>query len=81
MSTVIVTKEEVKAMKALERLSKKWPNSLQLFGWAGTLTVLKKNEEDKFVCVDGICNLRGMYCDGGDPSSDEVDQSSEVIYE
>lgn len=81
MSTIVVTKEEVKAIKALYRLSKKWPKTLSLFGWSGTLCVFKQNKEGKDCYASKDFNFRGMPCDGGDPSSDEVDQFAEVVYE
>ncbi len=74
---VIVTKEEQKAIRSLERLVKRWPDSLQLFGWAGLLCVLKNNPNTSKQCV--IETISGIYVDGGDPSDDEVEQDGYEI--
>jgi hypothetical protein len=39
---LVLTKVEEKAIAALEELAKKWPKTLSLFSWSGTLHVMKK---------------------------------------
>lgn len=73
---VIVSVEEQKAIIALKRLAKKWPNTLSLFSWSGSLCVMKRAEDGRLVDVGSIT---GIDNDGGDPSSDEVDQYALVI--
>ena len=64
METIIVTKEEQKAIASLKRLAKKWPSSLTLFSHSGSLNVLKNNCGDIPVDIDVIVGIRN---DGGDP--------------
>ena len=63
-----LTDEERKAIAALERLAKRWPQSLKLFSWSGTLCVIRADtslldnpEAAVITTIDGIPN------DGGDP--------------
>lgn len=42
-----LTNEERAAIRALERLAKKWPKSLWLFSVSGTLHVMKKDAKGK----------------------------------
>ena len=81
MIKIFITKEEEKAIKALERLAKKWPESLSLFSWSGHLIVTKFNQEG-IECDIGT--ISGIKNDGGDPDSgggDGIDQYAEKIYE
>ena len=39
-----ISKEEDKAIKSLQRLSKRWPKSLWLYSASGTLCVMKGDE-------------------------------------
>jgi len=75
---VVITVEERKAITSLERLAKKWPESLQLFSWSGGLCVLKKDETG-FPCY--IEAIEGIPNDGGDPEDNDVDQDPEIKYE
>ena len=36
---------ETSAIASLERLAKRWPQSLMLFSWSGALCVIKLNED------------------------------------
>ncbi|RLI63007.1 MAG: hypothetical protein DRO67_06400 [Candidatus Asgardarchaeum californiense] len=78
MNEVIITKEEEKAIASLERLAKKWPDSISLFSWSGTLVVMKHIEDGR---LGYITTIEGIPNDGGDPSDGEVDSDVEVIYE
>jgi len=71
-SVVTLTKEEQKAIASLERLAKKWPKSLQLFSWSGSLEIIK--DEAVVGSISGIPN------DGGDPDG-SIDQHAEIDYE
>ena len=62
--TLSITTEEAKAIQSLRRLAKKWPKSLQLFSWSGSLHVIKRNSND----IDAsIAHIEGIPNDGGDP--------------
>ncbi len=71
-----LTDEERKAIAALKRLARRWPGSLTLFSWSGSLHIFKTDEWSErgqygptgydandygVACIDGIPN------DGGDP--------------
>lgn len=63
---VELTKEEVKAIASLKRLSKKWPRSLMLFAGGAGLTVRKPVEDefpdDRYV----VAEIYNIPADGGD---------------
>jgi hypothetical protein len=63
----MLTEEEEKAIKSLDRVAKKWPKSLKLFSQSRTLLVIKHHpghpEDDHGRIVDII---PGIYNDGGD---------------
>lgn len=71
------TEEERKAIKSLERLSKKWPKSLTLFSWSGTLVVFRTDDVRNQVGETGEAgyslndvpsvSIYGIPNDGGDP--------------
>lgn len=70
-----LTEGEAKAIRSLQRLAKRWPESLTLFSWSGSLVIFKTDEwgghmgggprdnANDYVVdyIDGIPN------DGGDP--------------
>jgi hypothetical protein len=65
-----LTGEEQRAVASLERLARRWPQSLMLFSWSGRLVVVCNNQpfaeagdpDDQILAqIDGIPN------DGGDP--------------
>ena len=60
---MVVTKEEQKAIKALQRLAKKWPQSIMLFSWAGSLVVTKDFKNKMAI----VAHITGVPTDGGDP--------------
>jgi hypothetical protein len=45
LSRLEPTPEEAKAIRALKRVAKDWPDSLWLFSAAGTLTVMRKGPD------------------------------------
>ena len=62
-----LTEEEERAIRSLERLAKKWPKSLMLFGASGSLLVrlIPENGEgggNRFT----VAEISGIRCDGGD---------------
>jgi len=77
MPDIIITIEEEKAIKSLERLAKKWPDTLQLFSWSGELHIFKLDDAGVF------CDVPGFHIpipnDGGDPEA--VNQDAKVIFE
>ena len=64
-----LTDDEEKAIRALKRLGKKWPQSLMVFGSAGSGLSIRKPQNGSYgvstevACIDGIPNDGG---DGGD---------------
>jgi hypothetical protein len=63
-----LTPEERKAVGSLERLAARWPSSLMLFSWSGSLCVMRS---DRFLAGDPhgavITTIQGISNDGGDP--------------
>ena len=68
-----LTAEEERAVRALQKLAKKWPSTLRLFSWSGTLVVLKPGDgrtmEEAEVTQIGKSQIPN---DGGDPDWDDV---------
>jgi hypothetical protein len=64
-----LTDEERRAIASLERLAKRWPQSLMLFSWSGTLCVMRN--ESPLDSADPndlvITTIEGIPNDGGDP--------------
>lgn len=65
MTEIILTHEEQKAIKSLERLAKKWPQSLLLFAGGTGLTV-RKPINGIYDRSTVVANILGMPNDGGD---------------
>lgn len=69
-----LTDEERRAIKSLERLAKKWPETLWLFSASGSLEVMRKGEDgqpvmNKYGAVDQgyiVATIHGIPNDGGD---------------
>ena len=70
-----LTDDEAKAVRSLERLAKKWPDTLQLFSWSGTLHVMLTEDVHECFLADGgyqdasITTIPGIRNDGGDPNA------------
>jgi hypothetical protein len=67
-----LTKEERNAVRCLEQLAKRWPESLELFAWAGTLVVLRVPDGEEpahkhSMTERVVARILGIRCDGGDP--------------
>ena len=72
-----LTKDEKKAIAALKRIAKKWPETLWLFADANTLYVMRKGPQGERVTLpsangDGavdpafiVDRIRGIGVDGG----------------
>lgn len=74
--SVTITKKEQKAIAELESLAKRWPKTISLFGWSGTLHVFKRNDAGRQMDITTI----PIFCDGGDPTDTEVEQSPDIHY-
>ncbi len=67
-----MTRAEAKAIAGLKALARRWPQTLKLFSWSGSLVVFKEDEwaarkeadEMNDYTVDTIA---GIPNDGGDP--------------
>ena len=69
----MLTDEEDKAVRSLERLAKKFPRTLSLFSWSGTLCVCKVHPDDADddtyeYPIRVITDIVGIVNDGGDPN-------------
>lgn len=71
-----LNREERLAVAALERLAKRWPQSLRLFSWSGSLCVMKEPDAstvDEALEVERnyndyvVAHISGIPNDGGDP--------------
>jgi hypothetical protein len=78
MIQVTVTKKEQKAIKELESLAKRWPKTISLFSWSGSLYVTKNLPDDRFALIESIA---GIPNDGGDPTDVEAEQSPDITWE
>ena len=78
--TVYVTGEEQKAIRSMQRLAKKWPRSLWLFSWSGSLQIMKERPDGILVPLESV---KGIPNDGGDPGSETVDvyNQTEIVFE
>jgi hypothetical protein len=62
-----LTDEEEKAIRALKRLGKKWPQSLLIFGSAGSgLSIRKPDENGSCGHQTEVASIDGFPNDGGD---------------
>lgn len=75
MPDVVLTKKEQQAIAELEKLAKKWPQTLELFSWSGSLRVFKKDANGVDCDVGGVI---GIPNDGGDP--DDVNCDPKIEY-
>ena len=66
---ITITPEEAAAIRFLQRLAKKWPQSLHLFSWSGSLMVTKRNSND---IAAAIADIDGIPNDGGDPGDEPL---------
>lgn len=62
----VLTTEEKAAIRSLQRLAKKWPRTLSLLSWSGTLVVVPTAERDE-PHADRSITILGIPNDGGDP--------------
>ncbi len=70
-----LTREEANAIRALERLASRWPASLKLVSWSGSLHIVRADVDylnhDRPGYVDPndavITTIEGIPNDGGDP--------------
>lgn len=67
-----LTPAEKKAIDALKRLDKIWPDTLRLFSWSGTLVIedTEGSDGDGRIATIGGLYFAGISNEGGDP--DEV---------
>ncbi len=62
-----LTPEERAAIESLRRALAKMPAHLDLFGWTGTLCVVRKCDNDD-EGIRPLVQFGGIHCDGGDPN-------------
>ncbi len=76
MNKIIITKKEQQAIKALHKVLNKWPETLNLFGWSGSLVIFKYAENGTRCLLPEYFKVS---CDGGDP--DDIDQNADIDYQ
>jgi hypothetical protein len=72
-----LTEEEQAAIRSLERLAKRWPRTLGLFDFSGSLSVVRGNGRGGFLYEDDgrgeapsrIVDIFGIPSGGGGPGS------------
>jgi hypothetical protein len=82
---IAITPEEAAAIRSLKRLARKWPQSLELFSWSGSLYVTKRNSNN---ISTEIASISGIPSDGGDPEGNPdvpgdtmwIDREAEIIW-
>ena len=75
--TVKVTRREQQFIKRLKKVLANPPKGLWLFGWAGTLCLLKADETGHPCVIEDYFGISG---DGGDPDEEDVAQNVEIEY-
>ncbi len=60
-----LTQQEINAIKSLERLAKKWPDTLLLFAGMG-LSIRKIAPDGSYRRETEVASITGIKCDGGD---------------
>jgi hypothetical protein len=65
-----LTEDEAKAISALKRLARRWPKTLTLFSWSGSLYVMKPSPERTYEEAI-VVNINGIPNEGGDPQYDD----------
>jgi len=61
-----LTEEEKKAIRSLERLGKKWPQSLLIFGSASSGLSIRKPQGGSYGHQTEVASIAGFPNDGGD---------------
>lgn len=74
MNDMQLTADEVAAIRSLQRLAKKWPQSLMLFGGTGCLTVRKPAPGELYDARYIVADIPGIPSDGGDGGIEEEDR-------
>ncbi len=72
---VVLYKKEQKAIERLRKCLATFPKTLKLFGWSGTLCVMKEDADGTDCLID---QNFAVDCDGGDP--DDINQDPEIDY-
>lgn len=66
-----LTDGEAKAIRSLERLAKRWPDSLMLFSANGSLKVVRtgwsQHADERMTDEHVLADVTGIPNDGGDP--------------
>lgn len=68
MSETPLTKEEQRAIVALQRLGDRWPKTLTIFAHGGELTIYKmpRSGEPEHLYGNEVGSISGIPNDGGD---------------
>ncbi len=63
----VLTDDEKRIVRALERLAKNWPRNLILFGGGGALSLRRDPDDGGFVGHEyEVASIQGIRNDGGD---------------
>jgi len=55
------------AVAALQRLARRWPPSLKLFSWSGSLVIFDSDDDLSDANRGVLATIVGIPNDGGDP--------------
>ncbi len=69
-----MTKKELNAVRTLQRLVKRWPESLWIFAAGSDLTVMRYGDDGRRMMTESggvdpdyiVQSIDGIPCDGGD---------------
>lgn len=64
-----LTPREAKAVAELQALAKRWPKTLKLFSWSGSLVIFDIEHPSHGVSANDevLATVHGIPNDGGDP--------------
>lgn len=66
MNEIKLTDDERRAIRSLQRLAKKWPRSLLVYGGTSGLTVRKPTPGEFYDSRFVVADIVGIPADGGD---------------
>lgn len=69
----MLDRQEAAAIDELQELANKWPDTLFLFSWSGSLVAVRQDDGEVVAHIHGIPN------DGGDPDSIRVDDREYIV--
>lgn len=62
-----LTSDERAAVNALRRIGKRWPKTIKLFSWSGSLVIFDTDDDLADPIHSVLATVPGIINDGGDP--------------